>query len=89
MSVYVCMHMCVCMYICVQYLQHKMMVTMSEQALVDCSWGYGNNGCDGGETFKSYEWIMDNGCIPTEDSYGMYLQQVRLSVFYKVLLHTK
>ena len=54
-----------------------MMVTMSEQALMDCSWGYGNNGCDGGETFRAYEWIMDNGCIPTEDTYGTYLQQVR------------
>ena len=54
-----------------------MMVTMSEQALMDCSWGYGNNGCDGGETFRAYEWIMDNGCIPTEDTYGQYLQQVR------------
>jgi len=58
-----------------------MMVTMSEQALMDCSWGYGNNGCDGGETFRAYEWIMDNGCIPREDSYGensygTYLQQV-------------
>ena len=58
-------------------LQHKMMVMMSEQALMDCSWGYGNYGCDGGETFGAYEWIMDNGCIPTEDTYGQYLQQVR------------
>ena len=53
-----------------------MMVTMSEQALVDCSWGYGNNGCDGGETFRAYKWIMDNGCIPTEYTYGHYLQEV-------------
>ena len=58
------------------YIQHKMMVTMSEQALVDCSWGYGNNGCDGGETFRAYQWIMHNGCIPSEYYYGHYLQQV-------------
>ena len=57
-------------------MQHKMMVQMSEQALMDCSWGYGNNACDGGETFRSYEWIMDNNCIPTEDTYGPYLMQV-------------
>ena len=51
---------------------------MSEQALVDCSWGYGNNGCDGGESERSYQWIIDNGCIPTEMSYngGQYLMEV-------------
>ena len=43
---------------------------MSEQALVDCSWGYGNNGCDGGESERAYQWIIDNGCIPTAESYG-------------------
>ena len=56
-----------------------MLVPMSEQALVDCSWGYGNNGCDGGESERAYQWIIDNGCIPTEASYngGHYLMQVR------------
>lgn len=51
---------------------------MSEQALVDCSWGYGNNGCDGGESERAYQWIIKNGCIPTEESYngGVYLMQV-------------
>ena len=57
-------------------IQHKKMVRMSEQVLMDCSWGYGNNGCDGGETFRAYQWIMDNKCIPKEDGYGPYLQQV-------------
>ena len=49
---------------------------MSEQALVDCSWGYDNYGCDGGLSSNAYEWIMDNNCIPTEDTYGQYLMQV-------------
>ncbi len=51
---------------------------MSEQSLIDCSWGYGNNGCDGGESERAYQWIIDNGCIPTEASYngGVYLMQV-------------
>ena len=88
MCMCMCMHVLVCMLVhayviesvCFQYPQHKMMVTMSEQALVDCSWGYGNFGCDGGETVNAYQWIMDNGCIPNEYSYGMYLQQVRLSL---------
>ena len=59
-------------------LQHDKLVSFSEQSLVDCSWGYGNNGCDGGESERAYQWIIDNGCIPTEDSYGggRYLMQV-------------
>ena len=61
-------------------VQHKNMVRMSEQVLMDCSWGYGNNGCDGGETFRAYQWIMDNKCIPEEDGYGPYLQQVSTSL---------
>lgn len=49
---------------------------MSEQALVDCSWGYGNDGCDGGESERGYQWIIDNGCIPSDESYGPYTMQV-------------
>ena len=44
--------------------------------MVDCSWGYGNNGCDGGESERAYQWIMHSGCLPTELSYGQYLMQV-------------
>merc|ERR1711962_914891 len=57
------------------FLQTGKLVRLSQQALVDCSWGFGNNGCDGGEDFRAYQWIMRHGGIPTEDSYGPYLGQ--------------
>jgi len=55
------------------FLATGQLVRLSEQALVDCSWGYGNNGCDGGEDFRAYQWVMRHGGIPTADSYGSYL----------------
>jgi len=55
------------------FLKTGELVRLSQQALIDCSWGYGNNGCDGGEDFRSYQWIMKHGGIPSEDQYGPYL----------------
>merc|ERR1712106_330736 len=57
------------------FLHTGNLVRLSQQALVDCSWGFGNNGCDGGEDFRAYQWMIKHGGIPTEASYGPYLGQ--------------
>uniref|UniRef100_A0A146LZX5 Digestive cysteine proteinase 2 n=2 Tax=Lygus hesperus TaxID=30085 RepID=A0A146LZX5_LYGHE len=54
------------------FLKTGKLISLSEQALMDCSWGFGNNGCDGGNDYTSYQWIMKHGGIPLEEEYGPY-----------------
>lgn len=55
------------------FLKTGSLQVLSQQVLVDCSWGFGNNGCDGGEEWRAYEWIMKHGGIATTETYGAYL----------------
>lgn len=49
------------------------LIRLSQQQLVDCSWAYGNNACDGGEDFRAYKYIANEGGLASEEDYGSYL----------------
>ncbi|XP_019368053.1 PREDICTED: digestive cysteine proteinase 2-like [Gavialis gangeticus] len=57
------------------FLKTGELTPLSQQVLIDCSWGFGNYACDGGEEWQAYEWIMRHGGIASTESYGAYRGQ--------------
>eukprot|EP00062_Callorhinchus_milii_P009980 gi/632954830/ref/XP_007893169.1/ PREDICTED: digestive cysteine proteinase 1-like [Callorhinchus milii] len=55
------------------FLKTGDLILLSQQMLVDCTWGYGNRACDGGREWQTFEWIMKHGGVATAESYGPYL----------------
>jgi len=54
---------------CRYAINKGLIVSLSEQQLVDCSDSYGNYGCDGGWWYNAYAYIEAVGGLCTEDEY--------------------
>jgi cathepsin L len=64
------------------FLGTGMLVSLSEQNLMDCSWSEGNEGCDGGLMTQAMDYIItNNNGVDTEASYPYTAESSQTCLF--------